>query len=261
MNTLHVAPGHSAGGSLRQAIRDAGRNEEVLFFRDDLSCGPIGSEDIAARVTWWTQFHGDWETEAAPLKAFWDRVATTDDRLVVWFSRHSALELAFFLAWADRLGERSYSIIDVTGLRLASSRPDRSPTLSPPTTKVSVMPPYQLRSLLGTERQVIAQEAEELRRQWHRLKAENAAFRIVTPAGLISAPLDHFDALLMGQVTTERRKVARVVGGALGLTSEPYFQVGDLMLLARVIALIDEGKLVAEGDPWDMHSCRVRLAR
>ena len=23
----------------------------------------------------------------------------------------------------------------------------------------------------------------------------------------------------------------------------------------------DEGKLLAEGDPWDVHSCRVRLAR
>jgi hypothetical protein len=45
----------------------------------------------------------------------------------------------------------------------------------------------------------------------------------------------------------------------MGLTSEPYFQVGDIMLLARVMALIGEGKLLAEGDPWDMHSCRVRL--
>jgi len=25
------------------------------------------------------------------------------------------------------------------------------------------------------------------------------------------------------------------------------------------MALIDEGKLLAEGDPWDMHACRVRL--
>jgi len=33
MRTLHIAPGHSAGGSLRHAIRGAGRNEEILFFR------------------------------------------------------------------------------------------------------------------------------------------------------------------------------------------------------------------------------------
>jgi hypothetical protein len=259
MGTLHIAPGHSAGGSLRQAIRGAGRHEEVLFFRDDLSCGPIASEDVAVRVAWWMQFHGDWETEAAPLKAFWERVATTDDRLVVWFGRYSALELAFFLAWADRLGERPYSIIDVTGLRLPSNRPDGSPAFSPPTFAVSIMPEYLLRSLLGSERQVTTQEAEEARRQWRRLKIENAPFRVVTPAGLVSAPVDHFDSLLMEGVATEWRKVARVIGDTMGLTSEPYFQVGDIMLLARVTALIGEGKLLAEGDPWDMHSCRVRL--
>jgi len=260
MKTLHIAPGYSAGGTLRQAIRDANRNEEVLFFRDDLSCGPIDTDDLAVRVAWWTRFYGDdWETEVAPLKAFWDRVVTTDDRLVVWFGRHSALELAFFLAWADRLGDRSCSIVDVTGVQLPSNRPDGSPALSPLDSRVAIMPPHQLRSLLGSERQVTAQQVEEARQQWRRLKAENAPFRIVTSAGLVSAPLDHFDSLLMERVTGEWRKVARVVGDTMGYNSEPYWQVGDIMLLARVIALIGEGKLLADGDPWDMHSCRVRL--
>jgi len=212
-------------------------------------------------VAWWTQFHGDWETEAAPLRAFWERVAATDDRLVVWFGRHSALEQAFFLAWADRLGERAYSIIDVTGLRLPFNRPDGSQALSRPTPAVSIMPPDQLRSLLGTERQVAPQETEEARGQWRRLKSENAPFRVVTPAGLVSASVDHFDSLLIERATTDWRKVARVIGDTMGFNSEPYLQTGDIMLLARVIALIDEGKFVAEGDPWDMHSCRVRLAR
>jgi Protein of unknown function len=211
-------------------------------------------------VAWWTRYYGDdWETEMAPLKAFWDRVATTDDRLVVWIGRHSALELAFFLAWADRLKERPYNIIDVTGLRLPSKRPDGSQALSEPTAAVSHMPPYQLRSLFGSEQQVTAQEAAEARRQWRQLRAENAPFRVVTPAGLVSAALDHFDALLMEQVTTEWRKVARVIGGMMALNSEPYFQVGDIMLRARVTALIDQGKLLADGDPCDVHSCRVRL--
>jgi hypothetical protein len=116
-------------------------------------------------------------------------------------------------------------------------------------------------SLFGSERQVADQQAEEARRQWRRLKAESAPFRIVTPEGLASAPLDHFDPLLMERVTGQWRKVARVVGDAMGYNSEPYIQVGDIMLRARVIALIDEGKLLADGDPWDMHSCRVRLAR
>ena len=114
-------------------------------------------------------------------------------------------------------------------------------------------------SLLGSEQQVTAQQAAEARRQWRRLKTENAPFRVVTPAGLVSAPVDHFDHLLMERVTSEWRKVARVIGDTMGLSPGAYYQVGDMMLLARVMALIGEGKLLAEGDPWDMHACRVRL--
>jgi hypothetical protein len=51
MKTLHIAPGDSAGGSLIRAIRDAGRDDQVLPFRDDLSCGPIGSDDPSARAS------------------------------------------------------------------------------------------------------------------------------------------------------------------------------------------------------------------
>ena len=87
----------------------------------------------------------------------------------------------------------------------------------------------------------------------------NAPFRVVTPTGLVSAPVDHFDPLLIERATPEWRKIARVVGDTMGYNIEPYMQVGDLMLLERVVALIDEGKLLAAGDPWDMHSCRVRL--
>jgi hypothetical protein len=40
---------------------------------------------------------------------------------------------------------------------------------------------------------------------------------------------------------------------------EPYIQVGDLMLLTRVVALVEAGKLLADGDPSEMRSCRIRL--
>jgi hypothetical protein len=243
MRTLHVAPGDSAGASLLRAIRDAGRDEEVLRCRDDLSCGPIESDDQSARMAWWARFCGVSEFEDN-FETFWNHVRTTDDRLVLWFGRHSAKELAFFLAMADRLGDRSYDIVDVTGAR--------SPA-------ISLVLTDRLNALLGTERPVTAQEREEARRQWRRLRAENAPFRVVTPMGLVSAPVDHFDHLLIERATPEWRKVSRVVGDTMGYNLQPYWQVGDMMLLARVVALVDEGKLLADGDPWDMRSCHVRL--
>lgn len=239
MTTLHIAPGDSAGGSMHQAIRGAGLNEEVLRCRDDLSCGPIDSDDHSARVAWWARFY-DIAEVTSDYETFWNRVATTDDRLVVWFGRHSASELAFFLAMADRLGDRPYDIVDVTGT-------------------VSVIPPDRLATLLGTEQPITAQESEEARRQWRQLRRENAPFRVVSSAGLVSAPIEHFDSALVEQAAPEWRKIARVVSATMAYTSEPYYQVGDLMLLTRVVALVEEGKLLADGDPWDMHACKVRL--
>jgi hypothetical protein len=72
-------------------------------------------------------------------------------------------------------------------------------------------------------------------------------------------PADYFDPWLLKEATTEWRKMARIVGGAMDANSELYQQVGDLMLLTRVIDLVGKGKLEADGDPWNMLGCRLRL--
>lgn len=258
MKTLHVAPSDSAGGSLAAAIRDAGRDDEVLRHLDDLSCGPIDRDEPSARAAWWARWFYEPSESEAKFGAFWGRVAAAQDRLVVWFSRHSACELAFFLAWADRLGERPYHVIDVTGRRLPFGRRDGSTALSPPAQSVSILPPDSLRSLLGQESPINAQDRDESRQRWQRLRGENAPFRIVTEAGLVSAPIDHFDPLLLAQATPDWQRAIHVIANTMGHNSDPYRQVGDVMLRARVAALIEDGRLLAEGDPWDL-SCRIRL--
>jgi hypothetical protein len=240
-------------------IRLAGRNDEVLSWFDDLSCGPIASDDAAERAKWWAPFHSGDRNVETELTAFWNRVLTTDDEFVVWFGRHSASEHAFSLAWADRLGDRPYKLIDVTGRRFLVKQRDDRENLSEPIPSVGIMNPEMLKTLLGGERAPTAEEKDQLPQTWRRLKVENAPFRIVTEAGLVSAPVDVFDPLLLERATPEWRIVAHIVGDAMGYNSEPYMQVGAGMLLMRVIALVNDGKLIAEGDPWDWHSCRVRL--
>jgi hypothetical protein len=242
--TLHIAPGLSCGGSLRQTLRRAGRADEVLACCDDLSCGPIDPDSPSVRLEWWRPFEEDLAI-FSQISVFWNRVATTDERLVVWFGRHSATELAFFLALADKLGDRPYDIVDVTGRETPSV--------------VSIVPEQRLRMLLDSERRVTPEERSDARRQWRRLKAENAPFRVVSDAGLVSAPIDYFDSWLLERATTEWRRAARIVGDAMGYNMEPYIQVGDLMLLTRIVALVEQGRLEAEGDPWDLQTCRLRL--
>ncbi len=71
MKRLHIAPGYSAGGSLMRAIREAGLEDEVLPFLDDLSCGPIDQDEPSARAAWWNQFYDAFDV-AAKLEQFWD---------------------------------------------------------------------------------------------------------------------------------------------------------------------------------------------
>lgn len=258
MTALHIVPSDSAGGSLVRALRDAGRDDAVLAFRDSLNCGPIDPGDPSQRAAWWAQFYDDPDIWT-PLSTFWDRIERAEERLVVWFGRRSASEFAFFLAWADRMGDRPYSILDVTDREFPAMRPNPG---SPPTWRAksaSILNADNLRSLLGSERPITAGEVTEARRRWQALKSENAPFRIVTEVGLTSAPIDHFDALLLEQAGHDWRKVAHVVGMTLEQNSEPYYQVGDLMLLVRLVAMVEGGRLEVDGNPWEMQACRVRL--
>lgn len=255
MKTVHIARGDSAGGSLRCAIRDAGQNAQVLSWPDDLSCGPIALGEPSERAEWWAPFYDDRDIEGE-LTSFWDAIAASN-RLIIWFGRHRASELAFSLAWADRLGERTYDIVDVTGLQFPISRPHDAASLNPPVQSVAEMHPDKLKSLLGSERPATGESKKRCRQEWLRLKVENAPFRIVTAGGLISAPANHFDPIILERVSKEWKRIARVVGEAMAY--QPYMQVGDLMLLMRVVALVHEGKILADGDPWDMRSSSVRL--
>jgi uncharacterized protein DUF3658/uncharacterized protein DUF1835 len=256
MKVLHVAPGDSAGGRLKEALRLADHQQEVLSFPDDLSHGPIAWGTSRERAAWWWHIH-----EARledDFEAFWLRIETTGKRLVVWFGRHSARELAFFLALADRLGNRSYDIVDVT-LQWTFIRPDGTPAVSQPADAVGTVPADQLVLRLETARPISAQEASDAGRLWQHLRTQNAPLRVVTPTGLASAPIDHFDSSILEQAAQEWRSAAHVIGSAMAHNCDPYMQVDDVMLLARLVALIEERKLLADGDPWDMRACRVRL--
>jgi hypothetical protein len=242
MRTLHIVPGDSARGSLLKALRDAGLDDDVMGCRDDLSCGPIDSDDPRPRAAWWAPYYADKDFDH--IGDFWDRLTTSEERLILWFSRNSAREFTCLLACVNRLGERPYAIIDATQDRPAY---------------VSIMREDRLAALFGSERIPTEPEKTQFREHWQCLKRENAPFRIVSPQGLTSAPVDYFDSFLLKRVPPGGERIARVIHEVVGLDCDPYQQVGDIMLLVRVVALVESGKLMADGDPWDMHSSRIKL--
>ena len=124
-------------------MRTVGCQEEVLSFHDDLSCGPIAWGTSRERAAWWSHVHEPRLPEASSRRLS-HRLETTDERLVVWFGRHSASELTFVLAMADRLGERLYEIVDVTDLQWTFTRPDGTSAVAPPAGAVSIVPTDRL---------------------------------------------------------------------------------------------------------------------
>ena len=246
---LHVVPSLSARASLKKALSEGRAEDRILPFLDDLSCGPIASLTSAVRVSWWNEYF-DWPSAANEFQDFWEQVDTAEERIVLWFGKHSAREFAFRLAWAAHMNGRPYDVIDVSSQVLQIPMQNRV---------VSVMPAESLAQLAGREQAVSAEEDAKNREDWFRLKKENAFFRIVTPDGLVSVAADHFDDLLLQQAETRWRKIAYVLGNALAASSEPYHQIGDLMLSVRLESLIDQGKLEVDGDPLDIQACFVRL--
>lgn len=255
MKTTHIIPGDSAAGSLREAFSMAGRDDDLLVFQDDLSYGPIADMTPTARAARWQMDAIDIEDN---LTSFWSN-ANEAERLVIWFGRHSARELSFRLAWAWRMSGRPYHAIDVTGLRLPVTWGNGTEGVIEFAQAVSIIPGNGLAQLFGREKAISPAEDIPNQLTWEKLMADNAPFRVVTADGLASAPKDHFDALLLEQASSEWKSVAFVIGGAIGLSSSPYLQVGDVALHERVIALIENGALIADGDALNIRTCRVRL--
>lgn len=242
---------------MRQLIRDASLSDGLLRWPDDLSCGPIDTDNGRRRAVWWGHTDDDWKLEDT-LNEFWNQVEKSEDRLVVWFSSHSAEEACFFLNWVDRLGDRCYEVIDVTGRQFPYTLHDGTPAMTKPANAVSSLGPRWLAAMFGSERALTNEEKNRDRQSWNRLKAENAPFRVVSPDGLVSAPETFFDQSLLDLANENWQKLARLIGDAMRNNSEPYLQVGDEMLQTRVAALVSQGKLLADGNPWNMRDCRIR---
>ncbi|MFI6999213.1 DUF3658 domain-containing protein [Nocardia sp. NPDC050175] len=272
MSTVHVAPSAIAADGIRAALRVAGDDAEVLAYHDDLSCGPIDTAALLRRTEWWaTAYVGDYarmlreEEDGVVAEGWWQRVAG-DVRSVVWVGRRSAREVAFLLWFAAQMGQRAFYVVDVTepDLRSAGSggtAAARIPvsamatgTGTHPVGSVAELSAVGLAGLLGTERPVAGDERDELARSWTALQADNAAFRVMSAAGLRSVPLDYFDRDLLDHIHAHPTPIGLVIAETMAVQSYP---VMDYVLQQRLIDLIDVGRIAADGDPTIASQCRV----
>jgi hypothetical protein len=118
---LHVVFTPSGAGSLRQALADAGRDDQVISSFDNLSFGPIDPPDLLLRSKWveselgWT----GWNDIAPKTEAFWREALSSSHRKVAWLSRRSAMEYAGFLEWLWRLGDAPCEVVDLSEVTIS----------------------------------------------------------------------------------------------------------------------------------------------
>jgi uncharacterized protein DUF3658 len=91
------------------------------------------------------------------------------------------------------------------------------------------------------------------------LKAENAPLRILSDGELVSAPISHFDPLLLSCATAEWKKSAKIIGEAICESWIEGMQTGDLVLIGRARVLVAAGRLECRGDVFDIHRSELRL--
>jgi hypothetical protein len=263
--TLHVVFSDSAAGLLRRALRSAERTEQVLSFPDNLSFGPINPPDCQIRIEWMKQYLGcsshDWDWLRAATSEFWSSALSASERLTVWTSRRTTLEYSGFLEWVCRCDDRIYTVVDLTNAVTESRRPDGTLGQDQVVSLALLNPDQvQILSFLDRAAPLPAVARDDYRQMWDQLRAENAPLRIIRGARLQSAPITAFDELLLSSADERWLKTARVIGKAMAESwDDDGIQVDDLVLGARVQALVEAGHLDGRGDLSDWHHSEVRL--
>ncbi|MGC2774818.1 MAG: DUF3658 domain-containing protein [Bradyrhizobium sp.] len=258
---LHLVFNSSAAGTLRQALGQAGRDERVIGFPDSLSFGPIDPPDPALRTAWMDEELevSGWDEVGRKTTAFWDEALSCTSRRIAWLTRRSTQEYAGFLEFLGRLGDEPIEIVDLTDALVRAGghgapNPHRVFTLAE-------LPPATISDnhLWNFRQDLTPDMRDSCREQWARLKAENAPLRILRDGELVSAPITHFDPVLLSCATTKWKKAARIIGEALCETWTEGMQTGDLLLIARARALVAAGRLACRGDVLDIHRSELRL--
>jgi hypothetical protein len=81
---------------------------------------------------------------------------------------------------------------------------------------------------------------------WGKLRTENAPFRVLKDEELVSAPMSHYDGIILGHTGDDLRKVAWVIRGPEAPASA--YEACEYIYHGRLHYLVATGALEAWGD-------------
>jgi len=265
MRPLHIVFSGFAAEQLREGLVLAGRDEEVCGQDDNWALGPIDSEDLDARldaVGKTLEIDIDAE-ERREIITFWQTALDATRPRIVWLSQWSTLEYCGFLEWLRRNADAPFLLVDLTDVAIPGRNDPQVqwPIQCTPLVDSKAFAENALWTL------AIAPSPSRLRgwrSLWERLRAENAPLRVIAPGGLESAPIHYFDGEILKHATADWKFDRYIVGHVLAdMMDESFreggvYQCGDLILFARIRALVEQGRLEGLGNPYDS-DFKVRL--
>jgi hypothetical protein len=232
-----------------------GRGDDGRPFR------PIDPPGGGLRAKWVDEVLG-WDEVEQQLEPFWSETLSEQRDRIAWVSRRSTMEFCGFLEWLRRNGERPCKVVDLTEVRFPSNG-DSGPEILAPVTGLIHDRQFSGARLWDLAAPLSSEARGAWRALWDRLWGENAPLRILSPDGLQSAPLDVFDAQILGCVGPDWGKAAPAIGRFLYESAYESFcpagvyQTSDLVAIARLAALIEAGKIEARGDPYAVQTCTI----
>ena len=269
---MHIVSGGSAGGSLRQTLRQhLHLPGKVAACENYLHAGPLISCTDSDRVDWLLTyyfgeysygFENDCEDEPDDLYAdlldsltkFWALCLDPEREKVIWFTRCCAADYCMYLEVLRRIGDyRNVSVVDLTDMR--------SDGKAIKLLKVGVANPEMLARHWNERRQLTADDLSSADALWSTLRQQNAPLRVMKGGDLVSAPIDYFDAQILSYVRPKFTKVARIVGDVLGYIDwgDEYAQgLSDLFYFNRLVRMAERGEIEWVGSMVNMRWAEIR---
>jgi len=244
LRDVHFVWSMSAAYSLRKAVGDY---DAVVVFGDDPSLGPLGNE--AQREEFYRQFYmdcglrvpGDMSKKAifSPEKLKLIIQSHNAERVVIWTSNcgsdHIFLRMCVWY-------------LQNAGVDLWCVTVPPKDNILDPFQSVALFQPEKLRPLIKTATRLDEKVQNQLKVEFESYISNPAPLRLLEANGsILFQELSYLDQHLLLQCSMKWQKAARVIGGAVGYF-DPRNPMGDLIFLLRLRALIDAGRIDAQGD-------------
>jgi Protein of unknown function/Domain of unknown function (DUF1835) len=253
----------SGAGCLLQALRQAGRDDQVVLTDHGVNVGPIAS-DRSERAKWLERELGVPDRGDTPRsERNWDESRFPGYRKVAWLTRRSAMEYAGFLDWSWHRGDTPFDLVDLGKAKISYPEEHGSRLSGAFAGSLDFLGPETIAHNRLWDLAAPLQPAERLRHRerWGQLLLENAPLRVLDGGELVSVPISFFDEMLMSLVTDHWQQVSRIIGNALAFeVGDGIVQIGIHFLSSRLDTMAKNGRLeIRGGSAHDIGWSEVRL--